>query len=219
MSFSITNMLPSEFDLWIQDDDQVMQDEELSATSHEDSTRVFAEWQTEDEPMEINEIMRVDEQIGTDFLDAAIFSDPAGCCISPVGPIEELVLTGFEDEELENIFLPVKSSSSLASSADSANSPEFNEQYQATLQKLAESMKRSHETRKSLTMITPKTEKYSRSTSVTGVVSSTEKSSEQLQAILQGIQAWASCLTKQAPTRIAMARSSSPTTSFILLTA
>jgi len=182
-------MLPSEFDLWIQDDDQVMQDEELSATSHEDSTRVFAEWQTEDEPMEINEIMRVDEQIGTDFLDAAIFSDPAGCCISPVGPIEELVLTGFEDEELENIFLPVKSSSSLASSADSANSPEFNEQYQATLQKLAESMKRSHETRKSLTMITPKTEKYSRSTSVTGVVSSTEKSSEQLQAILQGIQA------------------------------
>ena len=62
------------------------------------------------------------------------------------------------------------------------------ERYQEVLKKLTESMKRSQETRKSLTMKTPKTEKYDRTTSVTGVLSSIENSSRQLQTYLQTVQ-------------------------------
>ena len=62
------------------------------------------------------------------------------------------------------------------------------ERYQEILKKLEASMKRSQETRKSLTMKTPKTEEYNRSSSVTGVLSSIETSSKQLQTFLQTVQ-------------------------------
>mmetsp|Transcript_8885 Transcript_8885/g.19185 ORF Transcript_8885/g.19185 Transcript_8885/m.19185 type:complete len:284 (+) Transcript_8885:140-991(+) len=60
--------------------------------------------------------------------------------------------------------------------------------YEEITKKLEASMKRSQETRKSLTMKTPKTEKYNRRTSVTGVLSSIENSSLQLQTFLQMAQ-------------------------------
>ncbi|OEU14696.1 hypothetical protein FRACYDRAFT_241251 [Fragilariopsis cylindrus CCMP1102] len=60
--------------------------------------------------------------------------------------------------------------------------------YQEILKKLEESMKRSQETRKSLTMKTPKTEEYNRTKSITGVISSIESSSRQLNAYLQTMQ-------------------------------
>jgi hypothetical protein len=64
----------------------------------------------------------------------------------------------------------------------------FEERYKLTLSKLAESMKRSQETRKSLQMKTPKTTNYQRSNSVTGVISSIEMSSQQLQVYLKSIR-------------------------------
>lgn len=60
--------------------------------------------------------------------------------------------------------------------------------YEEITKKLKASMKRSQETRKSLTMKTTKTEKYNRRRSVTGVLSSIENSSLQLQTFLQMAQ-------------------------------
>jgi hypothetical protein len=62
------------------------------------------------------------------------------------------------------------------------------ERYQDIIQKLEASMKRSQETRKSLTMTSPKMEEYRRKGSVTGVLSSIESSSRQLQTFLQSVQ-------------------------------
>lgn len=62
------------------------------------------------------------------------------------------------------------------------------ERYQEIFKKLEASMKRSQETRKSLTMKTPKMKKYTRRDSVTGVLSSIENSSKQLQTFLQTVQ-------------------------------
>jgi hypothetical protein len=64
----------------------------------------------------------------------------------------------------------------------------FDERYRETLKKLEESMKRSQETRRSLTMKTPKTEQYGRSKSVSGVLTSIENSSRQIQTYLQTVQ-------------------------------
>ena len=158
-----------------------MLDEELSATSHEEATKVFEFWQTEDDEEDeddMSTLMEVDQQIGSDLLDDAIFY-PDISCLSPVGPIEELALFGSCDHEIESIFIPGDESS-----VDNPTSWQFDEQYKSTLRKLSESMKRSQETRMSLTMKTLKTEKYARSTSVSGVISSIEKSSEQLKAYL-----------------------------------
>jgi len=75
-----------------------------------------------------------------------------------------------------------------SSSSSSPSSPMMNQKrYQEILKKLEASMKRSQETRKSLTMKTPKTEEYNRIGSVTGVLSSIENSSRQLQTLLQSV--------------------------------
>jgi len=60
--------------------------------------------------------------------------------------------------------------------------------YQEIMKKLEASMKRSQETRKSLIMKTCKTEEYNRTSSVTGVLSSIESSTKQLQEYLQNVQ-------------------------------
>jgi CTP-dependent riboflavin kinase len=64
--------------------------------------------------------------------------------------------------------------------ADTTSSLPFEERYKVTLEKLAESMKRSQDTRKCLTMKTPKTDEYPRTTSVSGVITSIEKSTQEL---------------------------------------
>ena len=172
-----------EFDLsicWDQDD-VVMQDEELSATSHEEAKNVFQTWKTEE--LDLSNIMEVDEQIGSNLLGDEIFSPSS--CESPLGPIEELNLIGLGDDD-SSFILP--SDVSDAASFSSSH-PEFDEQYKTILRKLSESMKKSQETRKSLIMKTPETERYSRSSSVSGVISSIEKSSQQLQAYLRSTAA------------------------------
>jgi len=71
----------------------------------------------------------------------------------------------------------------------SSPSPILNqERYQEIFKKLEASMKRSQETRKSLIMKTPKMKEYTRRGSVTGVLSSIEISSRQLQTFLQTVQ-------------------------------
>lgn len=59
----------------------------------------------------------------------------------------------------------------------------FEERYQATIQKLQASMKRSEETRKSLLVKTSKTEKYERLGSVKEILSSIAASSSQVQSL------------------------------------
>jgi len=59
------------------------------------------------------------------------------------------------------------------------------QRYQASLEKLTQSMKKSQETRKSLRMKTSETAEYERWNSVTGTLSSIEKSTQQLQQYLK----------------------------------
>ena len=163
---------------WDQTND-MMNDEEVSASSHEEASKVFEQWQTDDQEHDLD-IMEVDEQIGSDLLGDEIFVDP---CLSPTGPLEEIVLMNVEDEDVDRFSL------SLLTDDDNATSAlPFEERYKATLKKLSDSMKRSQQTRQSLKMRTTKTEKYSRKSSVTGVLSSIEKSSQQLQTYLKNIQ-------------------------------
>ena len=59
------------------------------------------------------------------------------------------------------------------------------QRYQATLDKLAESMKKSQETRKSLRIKTTETMEYSRWGSISGTLTSIEKSTKELQQYLK----------------------------------
>jgi hypothetical protein len=160
-------------------DTEMMSDDEFSVTAHEEAGKVFEQWQT-DNPDDLD-IMEVDEQLETNLLDDDIFHDP---CVSPTCPLEELVMMSFDDEDLDRFslsFLEVYQNEATSSSP-------FDERYKATLSKLAESMQRSQETRKSLQMNTPKTKDYTRTKSVSGVLSSIEKSSQQLQVYLKNIR-------------------------------
>merc|ERR1712050_739318 len=96
-------------------------------------------------------------------------------------------------EELESLKIDVDNFDGLLMDVDEPQDTSrtflpFKEQYNLTLRKLAESMKRSQETRSCLTIVTHKTAKYSRQTSVTGVVSSTKNSSQKLQDYLNNVK-------------------------------
>lgn len=160
--------------------DNEMMDDELSAASHEEASKVFEQWQA-DEQQDLD-IMQVDEQLGSNLLEDDIFQDP---CLSPTGPLEELVYMSIDEEEVDRFSLSLLSS---VDDNDTTSSLPFEERYRATLEKLSESMRRSQETRKSLKMKTNKTEKYARTTSVSCVLSSIEKSTQQLQGYLKNIQ-------------------------------
>jgi hypothetical protein len=64
----------------------------------------------------------------------------------------------------------------------------MDEDFQESLEKLMQSMKRSQETRKCLRMKTDKTEKYPRRASVSQVLNSIELSSRQIDSYLQSLQ-------------------------------
>jgi hypothetical protein len=218
--------------------------EELSATSHQEATKVLEEWQSDyedtssssddDLPEDLVSIMEVDEQIGANLLDDEVFGGCCGndngslvaavddvednhYCSSPTGPLEELVsfstmshhMATEEDEDAERFLAPLLENDEddtgclliepdmMGFDAAATAAPMFvgqapllfaDERYQQVLKKLAESMKKSQETRKSLTMKTPNTEKYGRTKSVTGVLSSIESSSRQIQTYLQVMQ-------------------------------
>jgi hypothetical protein len=161
----------------------MMNDEELSATSHEEASKVFERWQTDEQEHDMD-IMELDEQMGSKLFEDDIFHDP---CASPTGPLEELVFMNLDDDEVDRFSLSLLSCAD-DSDDDTTSSLPFEERYKATLEKLSKSMQRSQETRKSLKMKTNKTEKYSRSSSVSGVLSSIEMSTQQLQIYLRNIQ-------------------------------
>lgn len=165
---------------WDQDAD-ILNDEELSATSNEEASKVLEQWQADQD--EDLEIMEVDEQIGSNLLGEDIFG---ATCASPTGPLEELVLMNLDDDD-DRFLAPLLDDVGPLSSNGLTSLP-FDARYEATLRKLEESMRRSQETRKSLMMKTSKTEKYERNQSVSGVLSSIEVSSRQLQIYLKNIQ-------------------------------
>jgi hypothetical protein len=173
MTNSIELSLPSEWN-----NDHEMMDEELSAVSSEEASKVFEQWQTDDDDEEMD-IMDVDEQIGSNLLGDDLFPDP---CNSPTGPLEELSYLNFDDDEVDKFSLSLLNFTE-ADEASTSSMP-FEERYRESLKKLAESMKRSQETRKSLVMKTDKTKEYLRRSSVHGVIKSIQKSSNQLQAYL-----------------------------------
>jgi hypothetical protein len=173
--------LPTEWD----HDTEMLNDEELSATSNEEASKVLEQWQADQEDQDL-ELMEVDEQIGSNLLGDDIFGEP---CVSPTGPLEELVLMTIDDDDDDDrFFAPLLDSDEPAPNSKATSSLPFEERYQATLKKLEESMMRSQETRKSLSMKTTKTETYERVKSVSGVLTSIETSSRQLNTYLKTIQ-------------------------------
>ncbi|KAL3922196.1 MAG: hypothetical protein SGILL_002335 [Bacillariaceae sp.] len=165
------------------------------------------------EDMEI--LMEVDEQIGSNFLNEDVFgggppAPPPVCHYNPVsepyGGVmnhhyhhhylgyfhhdledDERSLAPLLDEHRQDAVVMAldEMSTETAATSISVDDPE---QYQKLLEKLVESMKKSEETRKSLTMTTPKTESYGRSKTVSGVLSSIEKSSRQLKDYFQKVE-------------------------------
>ena len=180
--------------VWDEDTTVMMSDEEFSSVaSYDEANIVFEQWQNTD--FDDLDIMDVDEQIGSNLLfndDEIFVADP---CVSPTGPLEELTMLKFDEEDLDKFslaFLDFSDESPTTTNDDDMSGTTtdfaFEERYKTTLSKLSESMKRSQETRKSLQMRTPKTTNYQRSNSVTGVISSIEMSSQQLQVYLKSIR-------------------------------
>lgn len=165
-------------DDWGQDDEL----EDLSETSHEDATMVFHEWKENNYSYDLAvggdslDIMEVDEQIGSDLLSDEIFG---GNC-QGTAPIV------YTSGDADNGFVgrPVSDDEEDDPAISKKKFSGFEERYKATLQKLSESMMKSQESRKSLTIKTPNTEEYSRSNRVSGVLSSSEESAMQLQELL-----------------------------------
>jgi hypothetical protein len=178
LAFPSDLVLPSEWD----HDTEMLNEEELSATSHEEACKVLEQWQTYED--QYPDIMEVDEQIGSNLLGDEIFGDP---CLSPTGPLEELHMMS-NDSDACRYFTPFGEETRPPSIPSMPSFNHLDDRYKATLLKLQESMMRSQETRKSLSMKTFKTEKYARRKSVCGVLTSIEKSSRQVNHYLRGIQ-------------------------------
>jgi hypothetical protein len=170
-------VLPSEWD----HDTEMLNEEELSATSHEEASKVLEQWQS-NEDQDLDDIMEVDEQIGSNLLGEEIFGSS---CMSPTSPLDELEMV---DATADHDACRYFATHDEDKASPSPSSSHLDERYKATLMKLQESMMRSQETRKSLSMKTFKTEKYGRRKSVTGVLSSIEKSSRQVNQYLRTIQ-------------------------------
>lgn len=206
MNSLLTSTLPD----WDPATDNILnnsQDELMIEDDAEASNVVLQEWknstssfypeaEVEDDLDEI--LMRVDdddqkmaELVETnDFVRDIFDQNP---CASPTGHLEELLFMNLDEDSTDrflSLSFPALEQDQSQSEASSQLST-FQERYQSTLKKLAESMKHSHETRKSLTMKTPKTENYQRKrkTSIDGVLNSIEESSTQLRNYLQ--EMWA----------------------------
>ncbi|KAG7368141.1 hypothetical protein IV203_030884 [Nitzschia inconspicua] len=141
-----------------------------------------------DDCMSMDDILEIDRQIGSRFLDVELFGGAP--CESPIGPVEELFHLD-KDDEHEQFLTPFLPDDFMSDSEDDDSSMmeeetdtfslSFDERYKTTLQKLAFTIQKSQETRKSLTMKTTKTEKYHRLASVKKILSSVASSSDQVQ--------------------------------------
>ena len=160
--------------------------DDATAVSIGEASMFFSQWQTVAD--DLGGIMEVDQQIN--LLEEDLFHDP---CVSPTSPLEELISMQLDDDgdaPFLDFFEGNSNGSSTVQTIDDTSSLPFEERYKATLYKLQESMKRSQETRVSLKMQTPETQNYE-TRNLSGVLSSIEQSTEQLQEYLQSLQSTA----------------------------
>jgi hypothetical protein len=176
-----------------------LDDGSVSAASHEEAVKVLELWQTDDQETDVVDMMEVDEEVDINLLDEDEFFDPCmnpsstmnlldddkfyDACKSPTSTLDDFSLVSMKDDDLDRFALIF-----LEDQADRNPIKPLEEQYHETLAKLAESMRRSQQTRRSLSIKTCKTEKYMRNSSVTGVLASIEVSSYQLQSYLTQIR-------------------------------
>jgi hypothetical protein len=113
-------------------------------------------------------------------------------CDSPTGPFEELEMNAPLMLLLDTDGTSDGYNTDMMMDDDkddaSITAMPFEKRYKATLEKLAESMKRSQETRNCLTMKTIRTESYGRLESVKEIVSAIATSSSQVQNYVTSIQ-------------------------------
>ena len=159
-------------------------------------------------------LMEVDEEIGSNFLNEDVFGGGAAACAAvvqqqhhvhvlpepygvmnhfhgyhdPDGDDERSLAPLLDEDRQDAVVMALDEMSTETTTTSTTIAVDDPEQYQKLLEKLVESMKRSEETRKSLTMKTPKTEKYGRSKTVSGDLSSIEKSSKQLKDYFQKVE-------------------------------
>jgi hypothetical protein len=141
----------------------IVSTEELPTSTSKEVSKVLEEWTSDEESVDMD-IMEVDEQIGSNFLCDDLF----GGCPSPVSPQEELVSI-YVDDMSGDKFLSVPSDDKI------------DPRYREAFSKLADSMKRSQETRLALTMKSAKAgDEYSRRNSISAVLASIEQSGQQI---------------------------------------
>ena len=146
---------------------------------------VLGSWQVEQDPStgtlsddDEDDFMAVDN-----IVDETPLTPPAGR-LSLEEALEDTLVARNDDDE-ESFF--------TTHSFETAPSPPVNlttylpieQRYQATLDKLAESMKKSQETRKFLRIKTTETMEYNRWGSISGTLASIEKSTKELQQYLK----------------------------------
>jgi hypothetical protein len=150
----------------------MISDEEISVCSHVED--VFQALELDDDLLDIAMLEVEDEQFGSLLISDDIFQD---LCPSPTMDTLEVVnfmslVTEDDDDDQFSFFL-----------VNDDNAALLEERYKNTLSKLAEFMKRTQETRRSLSI--GKNPNYPRKNSITGVLSSIEKSSQKVQMYLQ----------------------------------
>jgi hypothetical protein len=158
----------------------IIDNEEILPTSSSSKAvnKVLEEWTTDEESISDDEdvdmeIMEVDEEIGSNFLSDEIF----GHCASPVTPQGEFSMNIDRIDDWK--FLAPPLTSELP--APQEVSPFIDARYREAYLKLAESMKRTQESRSCLNLKTEKaTAEYERRPSIDHIILSIEKSTEQL---------------------------------------
>jgi hypothetical protein len=150
----------------------------------------------EDEPLSSSnlQLLLQHHHQNHDTDDDEIFHDP--CLPPPAGGMEyhlesislddQFALSLLEGDETASVDDSATTTSQQRDDRTTNNKkdPLFEERYKVMLDRLAESMRRSQETRKSLTIHTTKTKDYERRKSLSGVLSSVEKSTSAIQALL-----------------------------------
>lgn len=161
----------------------------------DDAIHVFEQWHqhTPTKPATSTGSGNLQKTVVQEHRNIEMEQSPWPTLLSPVGPMEELdcvmdlnVLICNDAFLLPTLTMPgdtTEHDTTMDTSTDSLSLP-FEERFEATAKNLAVSMKRSQETRKSLTVETPGMRKYERNLSVSGVVNSVEASTQKLQTCL-----------------------------------
>ena len=146
---------------------------------------VLGSWQVEQDPSsgtlsdDDDDLMMVDN-----IVDETPLTPPAGRLLLEEALEETLAAAADRDDDEDSFF----TTHSFEHGSPSSNLTSFlpvEQRYQATLDKLAESMKKSQETRQSLRIQTTETMEYNRWGTISGTLSSIEKSTKELQHYLK----------------------------------